>query len=65
MLNLSNNRKLDEHNWSGYVIPGTTVVMSFLVRRRAENSTSHEVRCPESTCAGRWAKVDAQFWVTW
>ncbi|KAF4635285.1 hypothetical protein G7Y89_g2801 [Cudoniella acicularis] len=63
VLNLKNNRTLDEHNWSGNVAPGVTIAMSIIVSRLRESSNS-QYRCPESSCPGKWTKLNAQSWFT-
>lgn len=60
---LTNNRMLEESNWSGFVAPGSTIAMSMVVRKHPfESSNSNEDRCPESSCSGTWTKSNTQSW---
>ena len=51
------NRFLASHNWSSSVSPGTTTIMSIVVRSPFTGSLNSEVYvCPESRYPGSWEK---------
>lgn len=66
LLNIGNNRSVDEDNWKQMILPGAKIAMAIIISKRPQvlSGTSEEM-CPESKCSGTWKRSETGSWVTW
>jgi hypothetical protein len=66
VMNMADNRELDETSWRRFIAPGATVVMSVCVEKISIRSSRSAVEiCPASRCRGAWETPRFRSWVTW
>jgi hypothetical protein len=69
LMNMADNRELDETSWRRCIAPGVTVVMSVCLETISVQSgigSAMEVEsCPALKCRGIWEMPQFQSWVTW